>query len=146
MSRCRSGSSSHRFGKGAVIAGTVPEDAGAGAPEPLCAPAHMFELSATLAGSGRRSRLDGPLEACAFNGPCEGALLPGGGLLVADTGNNCLRFLARGTEVVTTMVGAPWLAPRSPVVTGDGYKVCGAGRQTDMSSHTHTYTHNHAFT
>ena len=96
----------------------------------LCAPGALFELTATLAGlRGRRALLDGPLAECAFNAPAEGCLLPGGGLLVADTGNNALRFIARGTEAVSTLVGAPWLAPRSPICTRDGgmVAVCDSG-------------------
>ncbi|KAA0153016.1 hypothetical protein FNF29_03536 [Cafeteria roenbergensis] len=73
---------------------------------------------AIVAGSGRRAHRDGAAPSAAFNGPSGLAVLDDGSVLVADSGNHCIRRIAprrsggRGL-VVTTVAGRP-PAPSPP--------------------------------
>ncbi|MFL5298497.1 MAG: hypothetical protein ACJ798_19130 [Phenylobacterium sp.] len=81
----------------------------------------------TLAGGAGPGLADGPGATAAFDTPCGLALDPGGGLLVADTGNNAIRKLAKDGSVTTLARAAPEdpdPALRGPVglaATADGY-------------------------
>jgi DNA-binding beta-propeller fold protein YncE len=81
----------------------------------------------TLAGAAAPGFADGQGAAAAFDTPCALALDPTGALLIADTGNNAIRKLARDGGVTTVARAAPEdpnPALRGPIglaATADGY-------------------------
>ena len=89
----------------------------------------------TLAGGAAPGFADGQGAAAAFDTPCAVVLDPAGRLVVADTGNNAIRRLARDGTVTTLARAAP--ADPSPVlrgpiglaVTADGYIYVATFRQ-----------------
>jgi hypothetical protein len=51
-------------------------------------------MDCTIAGTGRQGFIDGSADAAAFNRPLGLCVIQDGSLLVADTGNNCIRRIA----------------------------------------------------
>ena len=70
----------------------------------------------TVAGNGDPGYADGEGGAARFRGPCAVAVDGNGAILVADTGNNCIRMI-KGRHV-TTLAGGP----EEGEVNGDGEK------------------------
>ncbi len=81
----------------------------------------------TLAGRASPGFADGKGASAAFDTPCGLALDPTGALLIADTGNDAIRRLAKDGEVTTLARGAPEdrdAVLRGPIglaATADGY-------------------------
>ena len=59
----------------------------------------------TVAGTGAEGFADGSRAAALFEGPSALALLPDGSVVVADTGNHCIRLIAAGGGAVSTLAG-----------------------------------------
>jgi sugar lactone lactonase YvrE len=57
----------------------------------------------TVAGIGTRGFSDGPANTASFDTPCGVAIAPDGTLVVADTGNNAIRRIARDGSVTTVI-------------------------------------------
>jgi hypothetical protein len=57
----------------------------------------------TVAGIGTRGFADGPAMTASFDTPCGVAIAPDGTLVVADTGNNAIRRIARDGTVTTVI-------------------------------------------
>jgi len=74
-----------------------------------CTALHAHD--SVLAGSGRRGHRDGPAERAQFDSPGGLCVLPDGSILVADTGNNCIRRISgktgRSGLYVSTVAGQP---------------------------------------
>ena len=98
-----------RHHKVRLIQFTEPDTAGGGRRPAL---GELGVTDAIVAGSGRRGHADGTATSAAFDTPSGLAVLDDGSVLVADTGNHCIRRIAPRTGgrrglVVTTVAGVP---------------------------------------
>jgi hypothetical protein len=87
-----------------------------------------YAAVATLAGAGRRGRVDGHrADRAYFDAPRDAASLPNGDVVLTD--GAALRLLSLATDAVTTLQTLPFLAPRAPTVIdgGAGLVVADAG-------------------
>ena len=94
-------------------------------------------LVATLAGSGVRGHVDGPAEVAAFNGPSAVCFASDGSVVVADSGNCCIRRIARrrdgGTGLTVTTIAGPGARGHATPVGTAGYRD-GAGFEALFAS------------
>ena len=94
-------------------------------------------LVATLAGSGVRGHIDGSAESAAFNGPAGVCFASDGSVIVADSGNCCIRRITRrrdggGGLLVSTIAGPGTRGHVAPV--GTAGHCDGAGFEALFSS------------